>query len=265
MNKYALDEITELTFSVKVKLIVLLLSVFICMIAGVFFLWWVSYVGITDIQVLLLKIFIVMLCVTVSFIIVCAIILFLIVIKDTNSAITKCTRVIAIKILFPFLFAASRLLRINQDEIRRAFIAINNKIVLSSISSGYEGKILLLLPHCIQHHECDVRLIHDPQNCKKCGKCRIKDIISIATRYEIIVAVATGGTLARKIVLSHRPALIIAVACERDLVSGIQDTYPLPVLGIFNERPNGPCFDTDISLDLIDNVLGMLIKEDGAA
>ena len=265
MSKYVLDEITKLTSSIKVKLVVILLSVLLCMIIGVFFLWWMPRIGIAEIQNFLLVIFIVILCVTVFFLIVCAIILFSAVIKDKNSIITKWARAIAIRIFFPFLFAVSRLLLINQDEIRRAFIAINNKLVLSFIPSVYKGKILLLLPHCIQYHECDVRLIHDLQNCKKCGKCRMKDIISLSNRYEITIAVATGGTLARKIVLSHQPTLIIAVACERDLVSGIQDTYSLPVLGILNNRPNGPCFDTDISLELINDILRILIKENGAA
>jgi len=264
MNKYALDEITELTPSIKIKLLVILFLVLLCMGAGVFFLWLAPYVGITDIQNFLLKVFIVTICVIVFFVIVCTVILFFTVIKDKNSIVIKLAKTIAIRILFPFLFAISRLFRINQDEIRRAFIAINNKFVLSIIPSVYKGKILLLIPHCIQHHECDVRLIHEPQNCKKCGRCKMMEIISFSERYGIVMAVAAGGTLARKIVQSHRPALIIAVACERDLVSGIQDTHPLPVLGILNKRPNGPCFDTDISLDLIDNIFRVLIKEDGA-
>ena len=265
MNKYGLDEITELTSSVKVKLTVLLLSILLCMIAGAFFLWRAPYIGAVDIQNLILKVFIVILSVTVLFVIICVVVLFLTVTKDKKPIVTKWARAIVIRILFPFLFAVSRLLRINQDEIKIAFIAINNKFVLSLISSVYKDKILLLLPHCIQYHECNVRLIHDPQNCKRCGKCKIKDIMSLTDRYEIVVTVATGGTLARKIVLSHKPALIIAVACERDLVSGIQDTYPLPVLGILNKRPNGPCFDTDISLELLDKALTLLIKENESA
>ena len=45
-----------------------------------------------------------------------------------------------------------------------------------------------------------------------------------------------------------RPKLIVAVACERDLSSGIQDTHPLPVFGVINERPNGPCLDTFVNI-----------------
>ena len=63
---------------------------------------------------------------------------------------------------------------------------------------------------------------------------------------------ATGGTIARRIVVQLRPKLIIAVACERDLASGIQDTYPLPVYGILNIRPFGPCLDTDVALERVE-------------
>jgi hypothetical protein len=69
------------------------------------------------------------------------------------------------------------------------------------------------------------------------------------------IAVATGGTIARRIVIEVRPDLIIAVACERDLTSGIQDTTPLPVYGIFNQRPFGPCLNTRVALDRVESVL----------
>jgi hypothetical protein len=63
------------------------------------------------------------------------------------------------------------------------------------------------------------------------------------------LAVATGGTIARRIVVENRPQLIIAVACERDLAHGIQDTFPIPVFGILNQRPHGPCRDTRVMLE----------------
>jgi hypothetical protein len=69
------------------------------------------------------------------------------------------------------------------------------------------------------------------------------------------MAVATGGTIARRIVKEQRPRLIIAVACERDLASGIQDAYPLSVYGILNERPNGPCMDTTLCLRHMEEAL----------
>ena len=49
-----------------------------------------------------------------------------------------------------------------------------------------------------------------------------------------------------------RPKAIVAVACERDLTSGIQDVFPLPVLGVLNERPFGPCFNTRVDMNKLE-------------
>jgi hypothetical protein len=79
--------------------------------------------------------------------------------------------------------------------------------------------------------------------------------MEVSRKYDVELAVATGGTIARRIVVEKRPRLIIAVACERDLTSGIQDTYPLPVYGIFNHRPHGPCFNTGLPLAEVEGAI----------
>ena len=73
------------------------------------------------------------------------------------------------------------------------------------------------------------------------------------------MAIATGGTIARRIVVQARPRIIVAVACERDLSSGIQDTHPLPVFGVINERPNGPCLDTFVSIRRLESAIRRFI------
>jgi hypothetical protein len=103
---------------------------------------------------------------------------------------------------------------------------------------------LILLPHCIQDFDCEIKITGNIRNCRGCGKCEIKDLIELSDQYHLKIAVATGGTLARRIVLENRPEAIVAVACELDLTTGIQDAYPIPVIGILNERPNGPCINT---------------------
>ena len=60
--------------------------------------------------------------------------------------------------------------------------------------------------------------------------------------------VVTGGTLARQTVMKIRPQAVVAIACERDLASGIQDVYPIPSVGVLNLRPNGPCYNTHVDL-----------------
>ena len=69
------------------------------------------------------------------------------------------------------------------------------------------------------------------------------------------IFIATGGTLARKIIVDSKPKAVIAVACERDLTSGVRDVNKIPVLGVFNSRPNGPCVDTDINIKEVEDAI----------
>jgi hypothetical protein len=69
------------------------------------------------------------------------------------------------------------------------------------------------------------------------------------------IFIATGGSLARRVINDIKPDAIIAVACENDLSSGIADTYPLPVLGISNERPHGPCVNTRVDIAKIEDAI----------
>ena len=45
------------------------------------------------------------------------------------------------------------------------------------------------------------------------------------------------------------------MACERDLTAGIRDAYPLPVIGVLNQRPHGPCFNTQVVLAELETTL----------
>jgi len=146
-----------------------------------------------------------------------------------------------------------------KEGLQGTIIRLNNGLVLRE---GHRTKkILLLLPHCLQIDKCDIRITHNIYNCKRCGRCEIKDLISIADEYNLNLSIATGGTLARKIVKEVSPDAIVAVACERDLSSGIVDIYPMPVIGIPNERPYGPCFNTQVDLKRVNEAILSLCKD----
>lgn len=165
-------------------------------------------------------------------------------------------RSFAIKLLLPVLVGVGRLAGFRREQVQHAFVAVNNELVLARCRNGRPlHSILLLMPHCLQDKDCQVKITHRVENCKRCGKCTIKELLGLAEKYGVKIAVATGGTIARRIVIESRPNLIIAVACERDLTSGIQDTTPLPVYGIFNQRPFGPCLNTMVALDRVESVL----------
>ncbi|HYQ47528.1 MAG TPA: DUF116 domain-containing protein [Thermodesulfovibrionales bacterium] len=161
-------------------------------------------------------------------------------------SVSRFSRGIVLKVFYPVLMLIAAFRKGRKEAFQYAIIRMNNRLVRA------EGKktkrIMLLLPHCLQINDCSIRLTHNIFNCKRCGRCEIKDLIEIAEQNQLNLFVATGGTLARKIVKEIAPEAIVAVACERDLSSGLVDTFPLPVLGIPNERPFGPCFNTRVDL-----------------
>ncbi|MDR0339494.1 MAG: DUF116 domain-containing protein [Desulfovibrio sp.] len=164
-------------------------------------------------------------------------------------------RGIAIKFFLPVMELLARLFGIRAEEVRRSFIKVNNELTAKQCGRIDPDRILMLLPHCLQRADCPLRLSYTVDACERCGRCPIAGFLALRDAYGARLAIATGGTIARRIVVETRPALILAVACERDLTSGIQDTHPLPVFGILNCRPEGPCRNTVVSLEIMENAL----------
>jgi hypothetical protein len=148
----------------------------------------------------------------------------------------------------------------NNDEFKKFFIDINN-IIVDNFNFKFETKhILVVLPHCLQNFNCSIKITGDASKCKRCGRCSLGEIINLCEKNNVKIAVVTGGTAARNIVKKHRPRLILSVACERDLLSGIIDVGIIPVLGIVNERPNGPCYNTCVNVKTFEEKFMKIIK-----
>lgn len=232
--------------------IFLLLVTCLVLVGAAFLVWWVPYVGLSRIHDYLPVALAIAVGLLVLYGLGGALTLLFTILRGKNLFFNTRIRGMVIRILFPLLVGVGKCFGIGKTEIRRSFVAINNQLVLAEASKVKPEQLLILLPHCLQFHECPVRITGDVSNCKRCGKCKIKDLAGLAEKYHVPLAVATGGTLARRIVVEKRPKIIIGVACERDLTSGIQDSYPIPVFGILNRRPFGPCFDTDVDLKLVE-------------
>jgi hypothetical protein len=222
-------------------------------------LWYVPYVGLTSLHPRLPLILGVIFGVILALIFAGVGILGFTVLLGRDLPFSRSLRGILIKFLLPLMGSVGRLFGMSKDQVRKSFIEINNQLLLAQHPRATAGQLLLLMPHCLQFHECQFRITGSTVHCKRCGKCPIKGLAELSDKYGVGLAVATGGTLARRIVVERRPRLIIAVACERDLASGIQDSYPLPVFGIINHRPHGPCFDTQVNLQRVEDALKTFI------
>jgi hypothetical protein len=220
-----------------------------------FLLWWVPSVGLITIHPLLPVIFGVVLA-GLSLVVVGGLLLLILTLASGRDLFfSQRLRGIVIRYLFPAIIGMGRLVGVNRDTLQQSFIALNNQLVAAKKLRVPPQKALILLPHCIQLFDCAIKITGDVDKCVRCGQCDISGLAELARDRGIDIAVATGGTLARKIIVEKRPGIIIAVACERDLTSGIRDAYPLPVIGILNHRPHGPCFNTHIILAEVERAL----------
>jgi uncharacterized protein len=130
--------------------------------------------------------------------------------------------------LFPAVARLARSFGISRDRLGHSFIEVSNRLAAPRRA---DGAVLALIPRCLS------------KDLKRDVK-RICDGIP-----GVILHTAPGGTQARSIIRDIKPRAIVAVACERDLVSGIHDVAPrIPIIGIPNTRPLGPCKDTVIDV-----------------
>ena len=172
----------------------------------------------------------------------------------------KRMRGVTVRLYLPLMTLVGRALGLSKDMVRSSFIKVNNELVASTVRKYTPNEILLLMPHCLQNADCGIKLTYDVHKCAGCGKCPIAGLVEISEKYGIDLAIATGGTIARSIVIKKRPKLILAVACERDLASGIRDVYPLPAFGVLNTRPYGPCFNTQVSLEQLEESIRTFLQ-----
>lgn len=125
---------------------------------------------------------------------------------------------------------------ISRDRVGNSFIKVHNLITKNFACVNTE-RLLILLPRCLK-------------------KETRNQIMNRINGNDFKVVTAGGGEQARKAITQYQPTLILALACERDLMSGIRDVADkIPVLAIPNKRPDGPCKNTDIYLDELEETL----------
>lgn len=158
-------------------------------------------------------------------------------------------------LVLPVYIFLAGFFRKNKDGAERVFIHINNVVAKYLLQKKSPGRILMLLPYCMQNKDCSRRVAEDIENCRRCGCCKIGEVADLARLFNISIVVAKGGTAARNSVKECRPEFIFAVACERELVSGIGDIGGIPVMGVINQRPNGYCTNTTVDVAELKRVL----------
>jgi uncharacterized protein len=122
-----------------------------------------------------------------------------------------------------------------RDWVENAAVKVYNALALLRGRKVGKGELLLLIPRCLSKETLD-------------------GVLGIAGKYGVPVFVATRGQLARRVIRERRPRAVVAVACERDMVSGLHDVAgKIPVLGLTMTLPSGPCKDALLNLQQLED------------
>ncbi|MGH7559645.1 MAG: DUF116 domain-containing protein [Gemmatimonadales bacterium] len=150
--------------------------------------------------------------------------------------------------LLPLMRRVSNLARRfgQRDRVENAAIKVFDRLALARKRRVSGRELLLLIPRCL-------------------AKEMLEGVLGVARRYEVPVFVATRGQLARRVIRERRPKAVVAVACERDMVTGLHDVAgKVPVLGLTLTLPDGPCKDTRLDLGRLEEFVRSYLASDAA-
>lgn len=146
------------------------------------------------------------------------------------------------------------------EVIDKKFVSLNNMMTrLRKKKCPPEG-LLLLFPHCIQNSNCKQNIKHEINECIRCGKCKVKDLLELSEEYGISIAVASGGRIALKRVMAKEVQGVVAIACEKELRTGLMAAMPKAIYAVPNQRPYGYCVDTDVYMDDVLKAITFFVK-----
>jgi len=133
---------------------------------------------------------------------------------------------------------------IPRDKMVNSFMKAHNILMRLRRMRLKPQELLILLPRCL-------------------GRDYFHKLRELKERYQFQMFTVGGGQAARQKIRMLMPRAIIAVACERDLLSGFVEINPkIPVIGLPNRRPQGPCKNTEVDIGLLESAVRHLLQYD---
>lgn len=204
--------------------------------ASIAFFWYLIEPRILEINPLLAQVMQGIAVLLIVFLFICFLLTVLSIITRKNFLIGIGSKKFSITFLTPLIFKMGRKFGVSYDRMGNSFIRVSNSLIRSTKRNIVNSKIMIILPRCLT-------------------KSMQQNIKQLAKKYNCLIFTVPGGSLARKIIARERPRAVIGVACERDLISGIREVHSIPVIGIPNIRPEGPCKNTLVDFDKIEEAI----------
>src|SRR3972149_3723789 len=92
------------------------------------------------------------------------------------------------------------------------FVSLSNMLQKLKDSKCPPSSLLIMFPHCIQWSKCPQKITLDLNECKRCGKCKVMNLIALSEKYGVQLAVATGGRISCDLTLCSAALPPVATA-----------------------------------------------------
>ncbi|MCK5708122.1 MAG: DUF116 domain-containing protein [Candidatus Aureabacteria bacterium] len=226
-NQELLEKETEAPAGLFIKISVLSMLVFIAL---VFFIWFMISPRLNSISFFVGSSFKWSTVAIVLIFVMWSLIIMLEILFSIHVPFIAKTHALFIKIYFTIGKEIRKILHIDRDLFCNSFVKVSNYL-LGEMKNRNLRKTVVLLPRCL--------------------KKEVREELMLSSKEKDVPAfVVGGGEQARRIIEKEKPDSVIAVACERDLVAGINDiSGKIAVIGIPNKRPEGPCTNTSVDME----------------
>jgi len=139
----------------------------------------------------------------------------------------------------------------------------NEEYAEAYAESDYGGRIVLL-PQCLR---CTARCKAVEQGveyvCKKCGACKIAEIIAEAERLGYMgVKILKGGAAVARLLKEVRPKAVLGVACGFEGAIGMLECERVGIAVQFVSLARDGCADTDVDLDAVFEAMGIRKRDE---
>jgi hypothetical protein len=149
------------------------------------------------------------------------------------------------------------------ETIDSKFVSLSNLVNKLRAAKCPPNSLLILFPHCIQYSKCPQKITLDLGECKRCGKCKVKNLLELSEKYGVQIAVASGGRVALQRVKSEEIRGVVAIACEKELRIGLMAAMPKAIIAVPNLRPHGYCKDTDVTMEEVEKEILRFLEAQG--
>jgi hypothetical protein len=137
-----------------------------------------------------------------------------------------------------------KVLHISTDRLTNSFMKVHNDLLGNVTRQVAAKRLMVLAPRCLTKD--NNRWLRD-----------------LRDEYGFELVTVGGGSDARTKIRQIHPEVVLAIACERDLLSGFKEVNPhVPVIGFPNQRPEGPCKNTSLDRASLERTIQSYLHDD---